>query len=32
MKEVLLHHFFHQENASAHKSVVAMAPVHDCGF
>ena len=23
---------FHQDNASAHKYVVAMATVHDCGF
>ena len=23
---------FHQDNAPAHKSVVAMAAVHDCGF
>ena len=23
---------FHQDNASAHKSVIAMAAVHDCGF
>ena len=28
MKEVL----FHQDNAPAHKSVVAMAAVCDCGF
>ena len=28
MKGVL----FHQDNAPAHKSVVAMAAVHDCGF
>ena len=28
MKGVL----FHQDNASAHKSVVAMAVVRDCGF
>ena len=24
--------FFHQDNAPAHKSVVAIAAVHDCGF
>ena len=23
---------FHNDNAPAHKSVVAMAAVHDCGF
>ena len=28
MKEVL----FHQDNSPAHKSVVAMAAVHDCDF
>ena len=28
MKGVLFHH----DNAPAHKSVVAMAAVHDCGF
>ena len=28
MKEVL----FHKDNAPAHKSVVAMTAVHDCGF
>ena len=28
MKGVL----FHQDNAPAHRSVVAMAAVHDCGF
>ena len=28
MKGVL----FHQDNAPAHKSVVAMAAVHDCGL